>query len=364
MSENTNKKPKRLIPQAETWIDNDLNVLLVGLHGVGKTYSIEDICQERNLNYKYYSCSTLDPFTDLVGVPDPVTADDGSRHLEMVRPKDIDEAEVVVFDELNRADDKVLNAVFEIIQFRRINGEPLPKLKAVWAAINPPGQNYSVNDLDPALIDRFDVFYEVTPKPSVTYMESKGIRKPVAQALVKWWNDINANKRDSAEFISPRRLEKIGLLYEKTGDCEAAIPGWFSVDKSKLKSLLADVENRAKIAKENGGKMPHGQFRYDADSLADDAYPVTEYLADNQADLVTHKAVADAIEGCQAPRMIRDHAHLLEALVPSIREGLLANMSDSKFARLVKEVEGMEDYRKLSHPKLVASVKAAQTTRG
>jgi len=53
---------------------------------------------------------------------------------------------MLFFDELNRAHPKVLNAVFELVQFRSINGDKLPRLQCVIAAINPPGAGYHVQE--------------------------------------------------------------------------------------------------------------------------------------------------------------------------------------------------------------------------
>lgn len=360
-----NKKDS-LIPQAEEWMDLGLNVMLIGLHGVGKTYTIKDTCEAKGLTYKYYSCSTLDPWTEIVGVPVPEEDGEGGRHLSMVRPKDIDEADIVVFDELNRADEKVLNAVFEIIQFRSINGEHLPKLQAVWAAINPPGENYTVTDLDPALVDRFDVYFDVQPTVSVNYLTSVGIRKPIAQALCHWWREHNQAKREE-NWISPRRLEKIGHLYEKTGSAQHAIPSWFKTDKSKLRSMLEEAERRIKDS--NGEEMPYAGFRYEPDYLAEEPMKISEHLRDNPDDVVTHKAVASAIEGCQAPRLISEFAIILDELKPALLEAFLTNMSAQKFARFHSEVfggdgqQGMPDYRKETVEKLVAAVKAEHDSR-
>ena len=177
------KEAAPLILEADSWYDNDLNVMLVGLHGVGKTAAVLDVVNRKGGALKYFSCSTMDPFTDLIGVPFAREDADGREHLKMVRPVEIDEAEILFFDEFNRADAKVHNALMEIIQFRSLNGERLPKLRMVWAAMNPPGGEYDVEELDPALIDRFDVFEDVAGRPSADYLASRGIKLPVAQAL-------------------------------------------------------------------------------------------------------------------------------------------------------------------------------------
>ena len=119
-----------------------LNVLLRGDHGVGKTQMVLEEAQRQGLILKYYGSATSDPWGDLVGVPVPVDIEDPSDgrkrdQLQFIRPADIEEADIIFFDELNRSHPKVQNAVLELIQFESINGSPLPTLKMVWVSITP-----------------------------------------------------------------------------------------------------------------------------------------------------------------------------------------------------------------------------------
>lgn len=229
------------VPNLENYVKNHFNVLLVGKHGTGKSQSIMQVCNTLGYVMKYYSASTLDPYTDLVGVPVPGKTDEGLDDLKMVRPRTIDDAEVIVFDELNRADPKTINAVMEIIQFHSINGEKLPKLKCIIAAINPPTGEYNVDELDPAIIDRFHVVLDVLPKVSVSYFK-KIFGDGVAKALVSWWHEQNTKKRDS--YVSPRRLEMMGEVWVKTQKAEAlraALPPGEVFDTSKLIEALREA---------------------------------------------------------------------------------------------------------------------------
>ena len=220
----------------QTYIKNGFNILLQGQHGVGKTMILTEACKSLGLNLKYYSASSLDPYTDLVGIPEFITNEQGERVIRSVRPQEINDAEVVFFDELNRADPKVLNAVFELIQFRTINGEPLPNLKCVIAAQNPPDGDYTVDSLDPALADRFQICLEIKPEVSLGYLKSV-LQDETAQALVNW-HKAHGKKSD---YISPRRIEMIGHVWEATQDkvsLAAAMPTGGSFDIGKLFNLL------------------------------------------------------------------------------------------------------------------------------
>jgi len=227
-----------------SYMKQGLNVLLYGYHGVGKTQMVLNEAKQLKLSLKYFSASTLDPWADVVGIPVPV---EGKKHsgtackqLQFIRPPDVEQAEIIFLDELNRAHSKVLNAVLEAIQFRRINGQLLPNLKMVWGAINPPDDIYQVNELDPVLVDRFHVHLQIAANPSVTYYTDKaGIAPHVAKALVLWWNrDLDQNLK---KMISPRRLEYIGLNYMKGLQLQNSLPPTI---KAPLQYLLRRIDRR------------------------------------------------------------------------------------------------------------------------
>ena len=210
---------KLTVPMLTKYFSARLSVALKGEHGVGKTAIVREACKELDLRMKYYSAATLDPWTELTGVPVPNQED---KTLEFFRPHDIDEAEVVFFDEVNRAQDsKTVNALFEIAQFGTINGESLPNLKLVVIAMNPPGGDYDVEELDPAFLDRFDIFLDVKPAIDINYF-TKRFGESVAAAAADFWNDHEAARLDpnrSAEnevsYLSPRRMEKIVNAFVK-----------------------------------------------------------------------------------------------------------------------------------------------------
>lgn len=61
---------------------------------------------------------------------------------------------VLFLDELNRATPEVMQAAFQIVLDRELNGIKLHPQTRVYAAVNV-GASYSVNEIDPALGDRF-----------------------------------------------------------------------------------------------------------------------------------------------------------------------------------------------------------------
>lgn len=228
------------------------NVLFKGRPGVGKTSIIHDAFARNGLKYKYFSGSTMDPWTDLVGVPKNkiVTNYEGKDvdAVELIPPADLvkNKYDVIFIDELNRAPPKVLNALLEILQFKTINGNPVP-VRAIWAAINPFGENddYQVEMLDPAMEDRFQIQIAMPYKLDESYL----LRQygEISHTFADWWNSQPEHVQHK---ISPRRLSESINLYKNGGDIQDILYHGNTdllnknlKDKSSYIRLLDAIEN-------------------------------------------------------------------------------------------------------------------------
>lgn len=180
---------------------NNRNVLLKGEAGIGKTHLVMDIANVMGLKMKYFSASTLDPFADLIGIPVP---DQENEKVKYLRLQEINEAEVMFFDELNRSHKRVTNAVLEIIQFHSLNGDKLKNLKFCWAAVNPWDKDgYQTEELDVAVQGRFHYHIPVPYNISYSYFENK-FDDEVAKIAYDWWWDLSDELRDR---FQPRNLD-------------------------------------------------------------------------------------------------------------------------------------------------------------
>lgn len=226
------------------YLSNSLNVMLYGLHGTGKTAIIAAACQELGYTMAYRHGSTMDVFTELIGIPVP---NNETKEVEYYRPREIDEAEVLFIDEINRADDRIVNTMLELVQFRSINGVRLPKLKCVVTAINPATDEYAVEDLDAAMIDRFDVYLEVDPAIDLHYFGTR-FNARVAQAVKTWWDESHrshvkarAKTKNASVYLSPRRMEKMVAAYQAIPELSTlrnTAPRGFAGNLPQLKQAL------------------------------------------------------------------------------------------------------------------------------
>lgn len=235
-----------MITQAKLdfWIKNNLNVLFIGKHGVGKTSIITSAFTEHNLKWMYFSASTMDPWVDFIGVPREQKDINGNVYLDLVRPKAFqdDQVEALFFDEYNRSPKKVRNSVMELIQFKSINGKKFNNLKIVWAAINPEDKDesdegdekYDVEKLDPAQKDRFHVHFYLPYKPYVPYFKQR-YGEANTTAAIGWWNELDNKIKQQ---ISPRRLDYALQIFTQGGDVRDTLP-----NSSNVSKLLHELKN-------------------------------------------------------------------------------------------------------------------------
>lgn len=227
MGEKTLVTKGPLVDQSELqhYIQCDMNVLFEGKHGIGKTHIVLDAFKKAGFNAMYLSGSTLDPWVDVVGVPRVLEDSNGVAYTKVIPPERFafDTVDAIFIDELNRAPKKVRNAVLDLIQFKTINGQKLSRLKVVWAAINPfdpENTEYDVEQLDPALQDRFHVHLKLDYRPCPGFM-TEAYGKAVAHPAIKWWEEMPDSIRAQ---VSPRRLCYAIDYWLKNGDIRKVLP--------------------------------------------------------------------------------------------------------------------------------------------
>lgn len=136
---------------------NHAPVMLVGVHGVGKSSVIEQIGKDLNCEVINVRLSQMSE-GDILGIP--YKTDDGTTRFY---PPDIfkkasDQPCILFLDELNRASREVRQAVFQLADSRRLGSLVLHPYSIVVAACNPDDGVYQVHTLDPAEMDRWFMF--------------------------------------------------------------------------------------------------------------------------------------------------------------------------------------------------------------
>lgn len=143
-----------------TRLPSRISVLLRGDHGIGKSQAVFQLGEHFGLQVIDRRLSQMSE-GDMIGLP---KVDDG---VTKFLPPDwymeaCNHPRVLFLDELNRATPEVMQAAFQVVLDRQLNGNRLHPDTRVFAAVNS-SFNYTVNEIDPALLDRFWV---VDLKPS------------------------------------------------------------------------------------------------------------------------------------------------------------------------------------------------------
>lgn len=143
----------------------DDSLLMEGPHGIGKSQIVEQFVEEQNYHLEVLFLSHQE-VGDIIGIPHMIERD-GVQITTWSKPIWLQRMEraaqegkrcVLFLDELNRAPIDVRQSALQLVLERRIHEHELPIVNGeralVVSAINPADE-YQVDELDPALLDRF-----------------------------------------------------------------------------------------------------------------------------------------------------------------------------------------------------------------
>jgi MoxR-like ATPase len=260
--------------------------MLEGGTGVGKSGMMRRACELAKVPAEcvgYWSLPTLAP-EDMVGIPYP--DETSSQHFRYLVLKGLNEYQVMILDETNRAQPKILNAIMQLMLEGRINDVQFPNLKAIFLAINPPedGNYVGTEEMDDAIRQRVDHFIQVKGEPNKNVLARLLVSVPrnflleqaeeIAECGVEWWGELS---KDQKMIVNPRRIEKILRAFrDKEGlettmdkrDPRGTVPLDLLVKKLRkieimdLATLLADPAAIEARMKAGGADAADLQFRY------------------------------------------------------------------------------------------------------
>lgn len=135
------------------------SVLLRGAHGIGKSQVVRQVAAQiaelEGLKEFEVMDRRLSQMSegDMIGLPSTdgeVTRFNPPEWYKIACDKPV----CLFLDELNRATPEVMQAAFQVVLDRELNGWKLHPQTRVFSAINHAA-TYTVNEMDPALLDRF-----------------------------------------------------------------------------------------------------------------------------------------------------------------------------------------------------------------
>jgi hypothetical protein len=198
----------------------ETSVLLRGPHGIGKSQVVRQLAKAFGLDVIDRRLSQMSE-GDMIGLPS--TDGEVTRFNPPDWFKRACKTSVCLFlDELNRATPEVMQAGFQIVLDRELNGWKLHPQTRVYAAVNASAA-YTVNEMDPALLDRFWTI-DLTPTVAdwVTWARDGHVHDYVVDfisANEKW---LDAPKDSEPGKVTPSRRswERLSHALVSTGIAE------------------------------------------------------------------------------------------------------------------------------------------------
>jgi MoxR-like ATPase len=214
-------------------IKRNVNTLLLGPTGVGKTELIANVADELNLPLTIFDMGTMsDPIMSLIGTH-VIKMEDGkttSRFVKSRFSEVISQPGIILLDELSRASATANNLLFPCLDFRRelpmeycfddVTPIKIHEKCVFIATANLGGQYTGTHKLDRALMDRFMII-EIDPLESSQVKEAIKIHTPdilsvVLDKMIDVYNKINeAHNSFNISFnLSIRHLKMISELVD------------------------------------------------------------------------------------------------------------------------------------------------------
>ncbi|MFO0671588.1 MAG: AAA family ATPase [Polyangiaceae bacterium] len=129
-------------------------VCIWGRHGIGKTEIVESIALARRARFVAIAPAQFEEMGDLMGMP--VVVDDGAA-TRMAPPEWVPRESgpgILLIDDVNRADDRILRGLMQLLQNFELAGWKLPPKWQIVLTANPDGGDYSVTPMDDAMLTR------------------------------------------------------------------------------------------------------------------------------------------------------------------------------------------------------------------
>jgi hypothetical protein len=127
-------------------------ICIWGKHGIGKTEIVESMARENGYQFAYIAPAQFEEMGDLIGMPTIEHEQTVFRAPEWVPTEE--GPGILLIDDVNRADDRILRGIMQLLQNYELVSWKLPKGWHIILTANPDGGDYSVTPMDDAMLTR------------------------------------------------------------------------------------------------------------------------------------------------------------------------------------------------------------------
>lgn len=326
---------------AKTFIDTaktlpvDLAVLARGPHGIGKSQIIgRTLAAYFNLPLVDIRLSQREA-GDVIGLP---LLENGTTKF---CPPDwvmraCREPVILFLDELNRATPEVQQAVFELVLDRRMAGHKLHEGTRVYAAVNLSG-NYQVNEMDPALLDRFYVCdLEPTPEETIEHFKKIGFNDDVITFLRDKPGRLDPSPKVDSSRVQPSRRS-----WERF-DVAARTNGFYDADVQADQGVQGKIFNLAlgllgtEVASSLVDHLVRSNQTIKAEDVLDNFKKVEAKIKkasiDRTNDLID-RLLTHGAKNTWTPAQLDNVGDFIDIVDPELRVSFVLGMMQPSFAR-------------------------------
>jgi hypothetical protein len=371
--------------------DTTVSVIVEGDHGIGKSESVYSFAKSNNFHVEALFLSHQE-VADLIGIPTLEKDEDGHPLTTWSKPIWLHRLEmaakagkrcILFLDELNRAQTEVRQAALQLVLDKQIHEHHLPKTIVngvafdtfVVAAINPSDGFYQVDELDPALMDRFLHFkLHVNADSWLTWAVDSGVHKTIVNYISNSKDKLYVKDENAALFPTPRswtklsellksyedkNIENQALLYNLISGKIGHTVGAQFLTYYKENSVIVSVEDIAKLVKKAYplAAKKHGEATVEAiDEVAEKIMkliepleiPLLKELSSNLVDTYLNDSGKVKFEDAK-PLICYMHALPIEQLAAVIKELQVdsEDKSNKKYDNLAEIAPGKAIFRRI-----------------
>ncbi|MFT3682900.1 MAG: AAA family ATPase [Ferruginibacter sp.] len=154
-------------------------VCIWGFHGIGKTEIVKDTALAHGYQFVYIAPAQFEEMGDLIGMPKIESMGNDKQVTHFIAPDWVPATEgpgIFLIDDVNRADDRILRGIMQLLQNYELVSWKLPKKWLIVLTANPDGGDYSVTTMDEAMLTRMiHVTLEFDVKSWAKWAQQAGI---------------------------------------------------------------------------------------------------------------------------------------------------------------------------------------------
>jgi MoxR-like ATPase len=219
-------------------------ICIWGSHGIGKTAVVKAFAERNGWKFRYCAPAQFEEMGDLHGLPvrhDPdesMTGDETTIYMppEWVPKEGDDGPGILLLDDINRADDRILRGIMQLLQEFEMFSWTLPPKWQIVCTANPEGGDYTVTTMDDAMVTRmlhFTMVYDLqswVQWASAEGVDARGI------AFILSYPEAVTGKRTTPRSLT-QFFDQIRSIPDLSQDLELVM----ALAKSALDDITATV---------------------------------------------------------------------------------------------------------------------------